>query len=144
MKEDFSNILRSNKLGVKTMNKTLTTHRQRDWKEYNNALKRRASLDFWLREEVIEGWKKVERSGKRGHPFLYSEIAIMFLATISQLFHLPLRQTEGFVRSLFLPFFSPFTCPFLFHPLPKEKGFEGGSFQGCKGEDEGRRDSRHR
>ena len=26
---------------------------------------------------------------------LYSEIAIMFLATISQLFHLPLRQTEG-------------------------------------------------
>jgi hypothetical protein len=39
---------RSNKLGVKTMNKTLTTHRQRDWKEYNNALKKRASLDFWL------------------------------------------------------------------------------------------------
>jgi len=83
------------------MNKTLTTHRQRDWKEYNNALKKRASLDFWLREEVIEGWTKVERSRKRGHPFLYSEIAIMFLATISQLFHLPLRQTEGFVRSLF-------------------------------------------
>ena len=94
-------MLRSNKLGVKTMNKTLTTHRQRDWKEYNNALKNRASLDFWLREEVIEGWTKVERSRKRGHPFLYSEIAIMFLATISQLFHLPLRQTEGFVRSLF-------------------------------------------
>jgi hypothetical protein len=41
-------MLRSNKLGVKTMNKTLTTHRQRDWKEYNNALKKRASLDFWL------------------------------------------------------------------------------------------------
>ena len=79
-------MLRSNKLGVKTMNKTLTTHRQRDWKEYNNALKKRVSLDFWLREEVIEGWTKVERSRKRGHPFLYSEIAIMFLATISQLF----------------------------------------------------------
>jgi transposase len=93
------------------MNKTLTTHRQRDWKEYNNALKKRASLDFWLREEVIEGWTKVERSGKRGHPFLYSEIAIMFLATISQLFHLPLRQTEGFVRSLFSLSFLPLPVP---------------------------------
>jgi len=130
-------MLRSNKLGVKTMNKTLTTHRQREWKESNNALKKRASLDFWLREEVIEGWKKVERIGKRGHPFLYSEIAIMFLATSP--------QAKGrFCQVIVLPFFSPFTCPFLFHPLPKEKGFEGGSFQGCKGEDEGRRDSRHR
>jgi hypothetical protein len=38
---------------------------------------------------------------KRGHPFLYSETAIKFLAAISQIFHLPLRQTEGFVKSLF-------------------------------------------
>jgi len=30
------------------MNKALTTHRQRDWKESNNALKERASIDFWL------------------------------------------------------------------------------------------------
>jgi hypothetical protein len=114
-------MLRSNKLGVKTMNKTLTAHRQRDCKESNNALKKRASIDFWLREEVIEGWKKVERSGKRGHPFLYSEIAIMFLATS--------HQAKGrFCQVIVLPFFSPFTE----------------SFQGCKGEDEGRRDSRHR
>jgi hypothetical protein len=41
MKKDFSNILRSNKLEVKTVNKTLTTHRQRDWKESNNALKKK-------------------------------------------------------------------------------------------------------
>jgi len=93
------------------MNKTLTTYHQRDWKESNNALKKRASIDFWLREEVIEGWKKVERIGKRGHPFLYSEIAIMFLATISQLFHLPLRQREGFVRSLFSLSFPPLPVP---------------------------------
>lgn len=93
------------------MDKTLTTHCQKDWKEYNNALKKRASLDFWLSKEVIEGWTKVERKGKRGHPFLYSEIAIMFLATISQLFHLPLRQREGFVRSLFSLSFLPLPVP---------------------------------
>jgi hypothetical protein len=93
------------------MNKTLTTHRQRDWKEYNKALKERASLQFWLREEVIEGWTKVEGKGKRGHPFLYSEIAIMFFQTISQLFHLPLRQTEGFVRSLFSLSYLPLPVP---------------------------------
>jgi hypothetical protein len=92
---------RFNKLGVKTMSKTLTTHRQRNWKEYNNALKERASFQFWLSREVIEGWEKVERKGKRGYPFLDSEIAIMFFQTISQLFHFPLRQREGFVRSLF-------------------------------------------
>jgi len=85
------------------MNKTLTNHCQKDWKESNNALKKRASLDFWLREEVIKGWKKVERIRKRGHPFLYSEIAIMFLATSP--------QAKGrFCQVIVLPFFSPFTC----------------------------------
>ena len=34
------------------MNKTLTTHRQRIWKEYNNALKERTSLQFWLSRET--------------------------------------------------------------------------------------------
>jgi hypothetical protein len=115
------------------MNKTLTAHRQRDWKESNNALKKRASLDFRLREEVIEGWTKVERSGKRGHPFLYSEIAIMFLATISQLFHLPLRQREGFVRSLFSLSFLPLPVPSFPTLCRRRKGFEGGSFQGLQG-----------
>ncbi|MFA4016737.1 MAG: hypothetical protein RUDDFDWM_001848, partial [Candidatus Fervidibacterota bacterium] len=61
----------------------------------------RASIQIWLREEVIDGWTEGEGRRKRGHPFLYSEIAIKFLAAISQIFHLPLRQREGFVKSLF-------------------------------------------
>jgi hypothetical protein len=115
------------------MNKTLTTHRQRDWKEYNNALKKRASLDFWLREEVIEGWIKVERSRKRGHSFLYSEIAIMFLATISQLFHLPLRQTEGFVRSLFSLSSLPLPVPSFSTLCRRRKGLRVRIFKVARG-----------
>jgi hypothetical protein len=48
-------MLRSNKLGVKTMNKTLTTHRQRNWKEYNNALKKRASLGIVAQMIIARG-----------------------------------------------------------------------------------------
>jgi len=47
------------------MNKTLTNHHQRNWREYNNASKKKASLQCWLSEEVMEGWTKVERMGKR-------------------------------------------------------------------------------
>ncbi|MFA0741166.1 MAG: hypothetical protein DFNUSKGM_001275 [Candidatus Fervidibacter sacchari] len=73
------------------MSKTLSTRQKRNWKDYNNQLKQRASLQIWLGKEVIDGWTKGEgawdkgqgtRNGKRkrGHPFLYSEIAIKFLA----------------------------------------------------------------
>ena len=90
------------------MNKTFPTRQKRDWRNYNNQLKQRASIQIWLRKEVIDGWTRGDGTGdretkgrKRGHPFLYSDIAIKFLAAISQIFHLPLRQTEGFVKSLF-------------------------------------------
>lgn len=43
----------------------------------------------------------MEGEGKRGRPFLYSEKAILFMVAIGSLFHLPLRQTEGFAGSLF-------------------------------------------
>jgi len=46
-------------------------------------LKQRASLQIWLRKEVIDGWtkgdKKRDRGRKRRH-LLYSKIAIKFLA----------------------------------------------------------------
>jgi len=83
------------------MTKTQNTRHQRDWKKYNSQLKQRASLQIWLSEEVIKGWREKGRRGKRGRPFLYSEKAILFMVAIGSLFHLPLRQTEGFVGSLF-------------------------------------------
>lgn len=40
-------------------------------------------------------------TGKRGRPTLYHDQAIITALTLSKLFHLRLRQTKGFLRSLF-------------------------------------------
>jgi len=65
------------------MNKTFPTRQKRDWRNYNNQLKQRASIQIWLRKEVIDGWTRGDGTGdretkgrKRGHPFLYSDIAV--------------------------------------------------------------------
>ena len=39
--------------------------------------------------------------GKRGGQLQYSEVAIETALTLRLIFHLPLRQTEGFLRSIF-------------------------------------------
>ncbi|MGZ8162128.1 MAG: transposase [Methylobacter sp.] len=40
------------------------------------------------------------KTGARGRPQEYSDIAIETTSFIRQVFHLPLRQTEGFMNSL--------------------------------------------
>lgn len=77
------------------------SYRVRNWNSYDAALKQRGSLSFWIDEEVIAGWLNEQRSGRRGASKHYSDGAIALIATVQSLFHLPGRQTEGFVESLF-------------------------------------------
>ncbi len=75
--------------------------RERDWSKYNEELVRRGEIE--LDPEIIEEWKeelKKENEGKVGEPFHYPEPYIRLLAFIRLLFHLPYRQTEGFVKFL--------------------------------------------
>jgi hypothetical protein len=69
-----------------------------DWRSYNDALVRRGEIN--LSSSVVDEWAgelgKVNK-GKVGAPFHYPESYIRFLAFIRLLFHLPYRQTEGFV-----------------------------------------------
>ena len=51
-------------------------------------------MDEWKRE------LKKANDGKVGEPYHYPESYIMFLASMRLLFHMPYRQTEGFVASL--------------------------------------------
>ena len=81
--------------------KTDTKYRLRNWKDYNESLVQRGSLTVWLSEEVAAVWRAQGRTGKRGHPQSYTETAILMMATLQEVYHLPLRQTEGFLRSLF-------------------------------------------
>ena len=74
----------------------------RDWKNYNTSLVNRGSINFWLDEEALSKWT-AKQTGKSGRPFQCSDEAITFFATVRYLFKLPLRATEGFLKSLFSP-----------------------------------------
>lgn len=80
--------------------KKTTSYKVRNWSEYNQALVNRGSLTIWVSEEVMESWLD-QRPAQRGSQFIYSDKAIELLLTLRHLFHLPLRATEGFGKSLF-------------------------------------------
>ena len=55
--------------------------------------------DEALSDEAVAAWTP-PASGLRGGQRQYSNLAILTSLTLRLAFHLPLRQTEGFVRSL--------------------------------------------
>jgi hypothetical protein len=80
--------------------KTKTKYRLRNWREYNRALVQRGSLTLWITEDVVQMWHAIERGHKRGHPRTYSDTAIVTMATLQEVYHLGLRQTEGLMASI--------------------------------------------
>lgn len=75
-------------------------YRLRNWEEYNRALVQRGSLTLWFSAEVLTVWQNNERTGKRGHPRTYTDTAMATRATLQEIYHLGVRQTEGWVDSL--------------------------------------------
>lgn len=75
-------------------------YRVKNWSQYNAALKKRGSLTVWLDEEALAAWYAEGKSPKPGRPLTYSDLAIVCALSIRAVFHLPLRQTEGFLSSL--------------------------------------------
>jgi len=80
--------------------KTKRTYRLRNWKHYNSALVQRGSLILWVSDEVITAWRNTEKTGKPGHPRTYSDTAVLCMATLKEVYHLPLRATQGLTASL--------------------------------------------
>ena len=77
-----------------------TKYRVANWAAYDRALVRRGDVTVWLSPAAIAHWKPVGL-GTRGAQLKYSDLAIETALTLRLLFHLPLRQTEGFLHSLF-------------------------------------------
>jgi len=75
-------------------------HKIRNWRDYNQGLVNRGRITLWFDEEAIQHWYATKKTGKRGRPKRYSDIAIQCALTIRQVFHLPLRATEGLMHSL--------------------------------------------
>ena len=74
-------------------------YRVANWPEYDAALVRRGSITVWLSEEAVEAWH-APATGERGGQPVYSAIAIETGLALRLVFHQPLRQTEGLLRSL--------------------------------------------
>ena len=77
-----------------------TSYRVKNWPEYEKSLRDRGDITIWLSEEAIDAWTP-PKNGKRGGQPVYSDIAIETTLSLRLLFHLPLRQAEGFLRSMF-------------------------------------------
>src|SRR3989344_5805988 len=72
----------------------------RNWKEYNEALVNRGKMMFWITEEAIRDWEEKRKTRKRGKQKFFSNMAIETALTLREVFHLPLRQTEGFLTDV--------------------------------------------
>ena len=55
---------------------------------------------MWLSADRLAAWRNSERPGQRGHPPDYTDTAILTLATLQEIYHLGLRQTEGLRESI--------------------------------------------
>jgi hypothetical protein len=80
--------------------KPKTKYRLRNWREYNRALVQRGSLTMWITEDVVQTWHETEAEPKRGHPRTYTDTAILTMATLQEIYHLGLRQTQGLMESI--------------------------------------------
>ena len=77
-----------------------TKYRVANWASYDRARVGRGDVTLWLAPEAIDAWAP-GRVGTRGGQFKYSDLAIETALTLRLIFHLPLRQAEGFLNSLF-------------------------------------------
>ena len=79
-----------------------TKYRFRNWPAYDNALKQRGKIVFMITKDVRDIWLESEPDEKLpGVPVVFTDKSIEICLQIRELFHLPLRQTEGFTEGLF-------------------------------------------
>lgn len=76
-----------------------TRYRVKNGSAYNRALIGRGRITLWLSEEALAAWRYAGPA-QRGASFYYSDLAIETSLTLGKLFHMSLRQTQGFVQSV--------------------------------------------
>jgi IS5 family transposase len=76
-----------------------TKYRVSNWAEYDRALVQRGDITFWFAPDAADSWTPGP-SGKRGGQQKFSNQAIETALVLRIVFHLPLRQAEGFLRSV--------------------------------------------
>ena len=76
-----------------------TKYRVGNWPDYERALVQRGDVTLWLCADAIAAWTPTP-SGRRGRQTKFSDHAIETALALRFVFTLPLRQAEGFLRSV--------------------------------------------
>ncbi|MCP5044212.1 MAG: IS5 family transposase [bacterium] len=76
-----------------------TKYRAKNWAAYDRALVARGDITLWITPEAIAAWRPAPTGGRGAQP-KFSDLAIETALTLRLVFHLPLRQAEGFLRSV--------------------------------------------
>jgi len=87
-----------------------TAYRVKNWREYEQSLRDRGDITLWITPKAISAWR-APMTGKRGAQPIYADIAIETALALRLLFHLPLRQTEGFLGSVLRLMGLTLPCP---------------------------------
>lgn len=74
-------------------------YRVMNWREYNESLRNRGDLTIWITDDAQSYWAATRRGSRGGQP-RYSDLAITVCLTLSMVYKLPLRQTQGLMRSI--------------------------------------------
>ncbi len=76
-----------------------TKYRVGNWPAYERALVQRGDVTLWFSADARDAWRP-SPSGQPGGQQRFSDLAITTTLTLRLVFRLPLRQAEGFVRSV--------------------------------------------
>ena len=76
-----------------------TKYRVGNWSAYEQALVQRGDVTLWLSADATDAWRP-SPSGRPGAPKTFSDCAIETALTLRLVFRVPLRQAEGFLRSV--------------------------------------------
>ena len=76
-----------------------TSYRIKNWSKYEQSLRNQGDITVWLSRDAVDAWTPPKNGNRGGQP-IYSDIAIETSLTLRLVFHLPLRQAEGFLKSI--------------------------------------------
>lgn len=77
------------------------TYKIRNWKAYNRSLCNRGRLTLWINDSVLNEWEKASQKQKIVGEQTYCDSIIQCCLLLKINYGLKLRQSTGFVESLF-------------------------------------------
>jgi hypothetical protein len=87
-------------------------HQVSNWRDYNLSLKKRGSLEIWISDDIEGLWHEKDTvNDGAGKPRKYTEKSIELSYSLKLAFKQPLRQTEGFINSIFKIAGMEIKCP---------------------------------